>query len=541
MANEEYIIKPRIDDSGVQSGMKSVSDKSIAALKGIGLAAAGLFAADKIKEFFKNSTREAIMAEEAVRRFNFALKAQGIFTEELSESYQRYADRLEKATGTSAESILEGTQMLMQIGGLGGKALNEATLAALNLSARMGGDVNQAFMSLTKASNGMVREFSQMGIEFRKGASDAENFQKIVKYINTEFNNAAQDQLTSYAGKVKLLEIAWGDFQKFFGESIIQSSTMSDIIDLITSGLNALITALKYLKEGFFQLGLYVEWFGNVLVAVAKGMDMTVLSTDVMAKGINEATKKFWTLVQANHDYIFGTQAVNAANDAVVLGNNRVRQSIQEISEELLDLREQQRLYEIHMYQTEKQQKDFFAGFNEGVKSMAMSVRDLGKTTASVFVNGMTNAFASMGKALVNGGNAFSEFGKQALSTMGSLAIMMGQFLVLAGLGLSALPWEFSAAQAIAAGIGLTILGGVLQALGGGGSTPATTGVGSTSTGGTTNNPLENPVTDEERVAPQTGVQVVVQGNILDRRETGLAIAEIINESFNTNGVFIRA
>jgi hypothetical protein len=46
---------------------------------------------------------------------------------------------------------------------------------------------------------------------------------------------------------------------------------------------------------------------------------------------------------------------------------------------------------------------------------------------------------------------------------------------------------------------------------------------------------------EQERAAAQTGVQVVVQGNIFDSRETGLQIAQIINDSFDLNGTIIRA
>ena len=41
---------------------------------------------------------------------------------------------------------------------------------------------------------------------------------------------------------------------------------------------------------------------------------------------------------------------------------------------------------------------------------------------------------------------------------------------------------------------------------------------------------------EEQRVA-NTGITVNVQGNILDRKESGLAIAEIIRDSFDSEGV----
>ena len=95
------------------------------------------------------------------------------------------------------------------------------------------------------------------------------------------------------------------------------------------------------------------------------------------------------------------------------------------------------------------------------------------------------------------------------------------------------------------AGAALVVLGGVLQALGAGGSTPAAPssgGAGSVSTGGVTNSsPMMEQTPEAERAKAQTGVQVVVQGNIFDSRETGLQIAQIINDSFDLNGTIVRA
>jgi hypothetical protein len=52
---------------------------------------------------------------------------------------------------------------------------------------------------------------------------------------------------------------------------------------------------------------------------------------------------------------------------------------------------------------------------------------------------------------------------------------------------------------------------------------------------------MVEPTAEQERMAAQTGVQVIVQGNIFDSRETGLQIAQIINDSFDLNGTIIRS
>lgn len=159
-------------------------------------------------------------------------------------------------------------------------------------------------------------------------------------------------------------------------------------------------------------------------------------------------------------------------------------------------------------------------------------------------VNGLTNAFAGLGKALVKGQNGFEAFGKAVLSALGSMAIQIGTMLVSIGLGFQALGpvlpvFGLSGAAAVAAGLGLIVLGGALSALGEGGETAAGTasaGGGVTGAGGTANLGAVADGTQLER--PQQGQQISVnvQGNILDRRQTGLELVEVIREQFDTQG-----
>jgi TP901 family phage tail tape measure protein len=163
---------------------------------------------------------------------------------------------------------------------------------------------------------------------------------------------------------------------------------------------------------------------------------------------------------------------------------------------------------------------------------MDVSANALGSTISSTFVTGFTQAFSSVGRALATGGNAFESFGKSVLSTLGGLAIQMGQFFILVGTGMTATTGllGLSGGGAIAAGIGLQILGGILQGMGGGGA--ATGGAGAEGGGGAG---FEEPDTSGlEELQDQSKIEVRIEGNVLDRRETGLEIVEILQEAFDT-------
>jgi hypothetical protein len=138
--------------------------------------------------------------------------------------------------------------------------------------------------------------------------------------------------------------------------------------------------------------------------------------------------------------------------------------------------------------------------------------------------------------------------GKSMLRVLGDLAIQLGGFMLLAGTGLAVLPGFQASIGAAIAGAALIVLGGILKGLAGGGSSAAATapstpapGQVSETGGGITSSPSDLTALQGEEGPRERNQAVVinVHGSILDRRETGLALADVINESFGTNAVAI--
>lgn len=151
------------------------------------------------------------------------------------------------------------------------------------------------------------------------------------------------------------------------------------------------------------------------------------------------------------------------------------------------------------------------------------------------FATGFAQSFAQIGAALVKGQNLFAAFGKAILGVFGQLAVNTGTAIFLMGLG------TYNPGQ-VAAGLALIALGGVLQALAGGGAEGGS-GVGGSASGG-------GSIPAQSAVAGGTGatqtafnpdqvgtqVNVNVAGNILNTRDSQLAIVESLQGFFDTNG-----
>ncbi len=188
-----------------------------------------------------------------------------------------------------------------------------------------------------------------------------------------------------------------------------------------------------------------------------------------------------------------------------------------------------------------------FAGFKAEYEKIAASsdvaFKKIGASMMQNIGQAGANAFASFGKAIAKGENGIQAFLDSLLSAMGQMAIQLGGMFILQGLAylFAGLP---NGGSLIAAGAALAAIGGILSASGGGANAPQGQQGGGIAGGGAVvpigaGVATEQP--DQENQRPGTAVTVNVSGNILDRRETGLELARIINESFDSNGTTIAA
>lgn len=174
--------------------------------------------------------------------------------------------------------------------------------------------------------------------------------------------------------------------------------------------------------------------------------------------------------------------------------------------------------------------------------SASKNFKALGKQMFATMGSAAGNAFAAFGAAIANGEDALAAFGKSLLNSLGQAAIQMGTTFILQGIaytyaGLANGP------PLIAAGAALAAVGGLLSASSGTG--PKDVSGGGTAggiSGGADTSPINEPQAPADTVAqtPQTAINLTINGNVLDRRETGLEIASILEEQFAGQGLTIR-
>lgn len=546
MADNDAVFKFGADTSEVEKSIDGLGSQITSFGKTAGLAIGGFFAASKMIDFFKESMDAAIESEKAVKSFNFTLKAAGVFSEQASKGFQEYASSLQKVTGIQDEAILSGASTLISIGELSGKELNRTVIASLDLAAKMGWDTATAFDAMAKAAQGNVMPFSKLGIEFKNNATDAEKFGQVLDFIENKMAGAAQENLKGYSGALLQFKNTWADIQEEMGNFIIQNSGTIQSLNLLNEGLKTLAVGASYVLVKFQNMVLYFTGFAAMISSALAAAFNKDVSAAYMAEQ-KEIAANVAALTAANNASILSFDTLNTQMTTATIPNFDKKAKVIEKTREQLDAAKQA-LERLRYAQEEYEETQFFAGFIKGLRSMQLSMAQVGGIFAKNFVGGLTNGFAAIGAAIVKGENAMEAFGKAMLGAFGAALVQMGQGFIALGIAqLFTIGMAAQGAALIAAGAGVVVAGGVLQALGGGGSGTAaasatTAGANYAVTDTSQNNEdLFSQTPEQEREKARTGVTINVQGNILDRRETGLELAEILNSAFDTNGTLVRA
>lgn len=564
-------------EQGIASGFGSIKSQIIA----LGTTVLGAFT-------FKEAIGEAIEAQNAMQSLRGAMALAGQDAASASAQFKTFAENLQRTTGVSDDLIVKNASLLISLGKLSGEGLQQASKAALDLSAGRMIPLEEAFEKVARAAQGHTESLKRLGIEVKKTGDATTDFNAALEKISSAFGGQAQAQFNTFGGALKGVANAFKDVLEEIGKLFVQSKTLQAVFKLVIESLNAAAKSIQQFGQtgdviadvilNVIQFGkvvnkyivLPLELAYNTAVVVFDGIKtgiqlaITGLATAIgpLAEGLakifpdtfgafNESMQAFKdSSTVVLKDFVAQTQEsagkifdfdVTAATENYLIKSQEFVEGTRGINEAIaIETTKNIPTIESTWTQILNNVKIKLVEFSNFVKMTSAAMVQ----SIQTFSSGLGRAFAQVGTNLATGASAFKDFGKILLSVLGDIAIQFGTTFILMGIGKSLL-FDPTGPALIAAGAALAVVGGVLKALGGGasgvGGGAANVGAG-LSPGDGGGAPLGGPsfATEQQELRedkPGTAVQVVIQGNVLDRRETGLAIAEIINENFGSNGV----
>lgn len=561
---------------GIESGLSKGGGALVKVALGVAAAVASAFAVHKLIDI-------GVEASENVRRLNFALQATGQYTPELSKSMQEYAESLKLVSGYDDDLIMKGETLLLSMTKLRGEGLKKATEAAVDLAAGMNIDLGSAFQLVERAANGHITQLQRMGFDLKETGDKAMDYAQALNAISI-FQGAAEAKATTFGGAMQRLSMQSEDMVKTVGKAITNSPVMTGIVNLIAESKEKTLAALKTFFESGDKIGDFVLKILDISIALLDYVapafnylynggkivfETLVGAANLLLGGILRVGQGMaWVAAQFTDSGKAALETINtmiAANDLVIQesmaktdsavnnffntsGSDAAKEFGRRLKEAVVQAAEDAKGASKEATEATDAMLDGidFAGIWSQMRQFENKIKI---TTSSIaqsmnqnIVKGFSDAGAAIGGALVKGENAFEAFGKSVLKSLGSILINFGSMLIAVGIGLSTVPMLFGlqGPAAIAAGLAATMLGGALMALAGGGGSnaPSASGGGGVASGEGTGLSASGSSTEQAQIEqrPITQVHLNVMGNVLDRKETGLELLNILNENFQNSG-----
>lgn len=203
----------------LKKAQKDVSafDKSI---KTLAKSFAGVFAANKILSYSKNAVKAFVADEQAAKALEVQLKNLNLGF--AAPGVELYIGRLQKTYGVLDDQLRPAFQTLITASG-DLTASQKALALALDVSAATGKSVEEVSAALAKGFSGQTTALSRLGAGLSKTTLASGDMNKIMEELNKKFAGQATARLSTYAGKMDLLNVYAANASETIGKGLIDA------------------------------------------------------------------------------------------------------------------------------------------------------------------------------------------------------------------------------------------------------------------------------------------------------------------------------
>jgi len=210
------------DNSGLKKGQKSLSafDKSI---NRVGKSLLTVFGASALINYSKNAVKAFAEDEAAAKSLQVQLQNTGYAF--ASPGIELYIANLQKLTGVLDDQLRPALQTLLTASG---SLINsqKALAIALDVSAATGKSVQEVSAAIAKGYTGQTTALSRLGAGISKTTLATGDMNKILDEVSKKFAGQAKARLTTYAGKMDLLQVASANVAETIGKGILDALTL---------------------------------------------------------------------------------------------------------------------------------------------------------------------------------------------------------------------------------------------------------------------------------------------------------------------------
>ena len=267
MANIFVAATATFNGKALTRGKKEISafDKQVNKL---GKTFASVFGAQQLFQFSKRAIQAFAADEKAAKSLEVQLKNTGFAFS--APAVEDYIANLQRVTGVLDDQLRPAFQQLLTATGSITKS-QEALNTALNVSAATGRSLTEVSAALTRGFSGNTTGLSRLGAGISKATLKTGDMDKILGELNNKFAGQAQARLTTYAGKMDLLNVAAEDARETIGKGLLDALSLLGKNRGIEGATTQMDTFATAVSNAVYGVGLLISKLDGLASKVTSG------------------------------------------------------------------------------------------------------------------------------------------------------------------------------------------------------------------------------------------------------------------------------
>jgi len=282
----QAIVKLELDTGKYQGELAAAESKTVASTRSMGsgvarfgaLAQAGFAAAAiAVVAFGASAVRAAIEANEAHTKLANTFQNNAMLADQSVASFEAMADSLRNLTGVDDEAI-QGAQALLGQFNLTGRQVQELIPLVVDLSAKIGVDLDAAAKAVGKSATGTTAGLKRYGIQVDEVAAQTDAFSATLDALGKVEGFAAQ---RADAEPWRLLGAQWEELEERAGRGLLP---------ILQKIADAFLGTQLTIQEAMSSGELWILQFTADLVEQSKALKEMDAKAQLAAAGITNLT-----------------------------------------------------------------------------------------------------------------------------------------------------------------------------------------------------------------------------------------------------------
>lgn len=209
--------------------------------------------------------KEAESAEQQSRKLGNSIENAGTFAVGAQDRLEELAKEIQNVTTADGDAII-GMQSLLAQFGFTEEQIKSLTPLVVDLSSKMGIDMDVAAKAVAKSATGSTTALKKMGIQVDETSSGGDSFKATMDALAGTVGGFARKEAETFSGKIDQLKVSLGDLQEGIGSGVI------DVFSGAIGGATGLSQALGDIDPDIQNTAGQIAGFATVAIGLASSL-----------------------------------------------------------------------------------------------------------------------------------------------------------------------------------------------------------------------------------------------------------------------------